>query len=92
MKFLVLWTLNVQAIRASLPEVAKMLSDLRDYAKKLHEQGKLECYYHVVGKHGGAWIFEVESNEELEILLATMSVYNFSTYEIYPLSEMKAST
>jgi len=88
-KFLVLW--NLQAgIRVSLPEVAKMLSDLRDYAKKLREQGKLEHYYHVVGKHGGAWIFDVESNEELEILLARMSVYNFAEYEIYPLSEMKA--
>jgi muconolactone delta-isomerase len=87
-KFLVLW--NLQAgIRASLPEVAKMLSDLRDYAKKLGEQGKLEHYYHVVGKHGGAWIFNVESNEELDILLARMSVYNFASYEIYPLSEMK---
>jgi muconolactone delta-isomerase len=87
-KFLVVW--NLQAgIRASLPEVAKMLSDLRDYAQKLHEQGKLEHYYHIVGKHGGAWIFDVESNEELEVLLARMSVYNFAVYEIYPLSEMK---
>ena len=89
MKFLVLWKLQA-GIRVSLPEVAKMLSDLRDYAKKLREQGKLEHYYHVVGKHGGAWIFDVESNEELEILLARMSIYNFAEYEIYPLSEMKA--
>jgi muconolactone delta-isomerase len=88
-KFLVLWKLQA-GIRVSLPEVAKMLSDLRDYAKKLREQGKLEHYYHVVGKHGGAWIFDVESNEELEILLARMSVYNFAEYEIYPLSEMKS--
>ncbi len=87
MKFLVVW--NLQAgIRVSLPEVAKMLSDLRDYAKKLHEQGKLEHYYHIVGKRGGAWIFDVDSNEELQILLARMSVYNFAAYEIYPLSEM----
>jgi len=79
-------------MRAQLPEVAKMLVDLRDYAKTLHEQGKLERYYHVVGRHGGAWIFDVSSNEELEVLLAKMPVYNFATYEIYALSEMQSQS
>jgi muconolactone delta-isomerase len=87
MKFLTLWNLQV-GIRVDLPEAAKMLSDLQNYAKELHKQHKLEHYYHVVGKHGGAWIFNVESNEELEILLAKMPVYNYASYEIYPLSEM----
>ena len=89
MKFLVLWSFQA-AIRVGLPEVAKMISDLQDYAKELEGQKKLECYYHVVGRHGGAWIFDVKSNEELEILLAKMPVYNFAKYEVYPLSEMKA--
>jgi len=88
-KFLVLW--NFQGwIRVGLPEVAKMISSLQDYAKELEGQKKLECFYHVVGMHGGAWIFDVKSNEELEFLLAKMPVYNFAEYEIYPLSEMKA--
>jgi len=86
MKFLVLW--GFREIRVGIPEVAKMISGLQDYAKKLQEQKKLERYYHVVGRHGGAWIFDVESNEELEILLARMPVYNFAVYEIYPLTEM----
>ena len=89
MKFLVLWRLQA-GIRVGLPEVAKMLSDLRDYAGTLHNQKKLEQSYHVVGRHGGAWIFDVESNEELEILLAKMPVYNFAAYEIYPLAEMRS--
>jgi len=72
--------------------VAKVLTGLRAYAKELHQLGKLEHYYHVVGKHGGAWIFNVESNEELEILLAKMPVYNFAAYTIYPLSEMNSIT
>jgi muconolactone delta-isomerase len=71
-----------------MPEMAKMLSDLQDYAKSLHAQKKLEHYYHVVGKHGGAWICNVETNEELEIMLAKMAVHNYSSYEVYPLSEM----
>ena len=66
-----------------------MIGSLQDYAKELEEQKKLECYYHVVGRHGGVWIFDVKSNEELEVLLAKMPVYNFAKYEVYPLSEMK---
>jgi muconolactone delta-isomerase len=87
-KFLVLWSFQA-GIRVGLPEVAKMISDLQDYGKELQGQKKLERYYHVVGRHGGAWIFDVSSNEELEILLAKMPVYNFAKYEIYSLSEMK---
>ena len=89
MKFLVLWQLR-SGVRGGLPEVAKMLTGLRGYAKELHQEGKLEHYYHVIGKHGGVWIFDVESNEELEILIAKMPVYNFAEYTIHPLSEMKA--
>ena len=89
MKFLVLWRFQA-GIRVGLPEVVKMISDLQDYAKELGGQKKLECYYHIIGRHGGAWIFDVKSNEELEILLAKMPVYNFAKYKVYPLSEMKA--
>jgi muconolactone delta-isomerase len=89
MKFLVLWSFEA-GIRVGLPEVAKMISNLQDYARELEGQKKLERYYHVVGRHGGAWIFDVTSNDELEILLAKMPVYNFAKYEVYPLSEMKA--
>ena len=87
MKFLVIWEFQA-GIRTGLPEVAKMLSALRAYAKELGEQGKLESYYHIVGRHGGAWIFNVESNHELEILLAKMPVFNFATYSIHVLTEM----
>jgi muconolactone delta-isomerase len=87
-KFLVLWSFQA-GIRVGLPEVAKIISNLQDYAKELEGQKKLERYYHVVGRHGGAWIFDVKSNEELEILLAKMPVYNFAKYKVYPLSEMK---
>ena len=86
MKFLVLWSFN-SFVRIG-PEVAKTLMDLQDYAKQLKKSGKLDRYYHVVGKHGGAWIFDVTSNEELDRLIAMMPVYNFVNYEIFPLTEM----
>ena len=72
-----------------MPEMMRMLSDLQSYAKELHAQQKLEHHYHVVGRHGGTWICDVKSNEELEIILDKMPVHNFAAYEIYPLSEMK---
>jgi len=42
----------------------------------------------VVGSHGGAWIYKVDSNEELDRLLATSPVYNYATYQVLPLAEM----
>jgi muconolactone delta-isomerase len=47
--------------------------------------------YHVVGAHGGAWIYEVSSHEEFERLLARAPIFNFARYEIYPLAEMNAA-
>jgi len=88
-KFLVLWRFQPE-LKLGIPEAANMISDLQKYAKELEGQKKLVCYYHIVGRHGGAWIFDVKSNEELEILLARMPVYNFARYKVLALSEMKA--
>ena len=52
------------------------------------ESGKVVGRYHIVGYHGGAWIFNVESNDELEMLLAQAPVYNFSHFDVYPLADM----
>jgi muconolactone delta-isomerase len=60
-----------------------------EYAQEVIDQGKLEARYHSAGKHGGAWIYDVASNEELERLLAMAPVYSFPRYEIYPLAEME---
>ncbi len=42
----------------------------------------------MVGSHGGAWIYKVSSNEELDRLLAMSPVYNFATYQVLALAEM----
>jgi muconolactone delta-isomerase len=63
---------------------------MAEYSKELIEKGKLEKHYHIVGKHGAAWICDVESNDELELILARSPVYNFAQYEIYALTEMKS--
>ncbi len=85
MKFLVLWHLEVARLT---PDVIKAVMEQPNYGKRLEEQGKLECRYHVVGRHGGAWIYKVDSNEELDRLLATAPVFNYAKYEVLPLADM----
>jgi muconolactone delta-isomerase len=86
MKFLILWELEIA--RPS-PEIVRALMRMPEYAEKLKEQGKLAARYHVVGKHGGAWIYDVTSNEELEQLLAMSPLYNHTRYDVYALAEME---
>src|SRR5512141_2814814 len=86
MKFLILWELNGESIR---PEIIQAVMRMPDYGKRITDQGKLLGRYHMVGKHGGAWIYNVASNEELERLLAQSPVFNFSRYEVIALADME---
>lgn len=88
-KFLVLWKLELS--RAT-PGVVRAVLRQQDYGARLLAAGKLEARYHLVGGHGGAWIYNVESNEELDNLLAQAPVYNMASYEVHPLAEMLAPT
>ena len=88
-KFLVLWNLEPSLLG---PDAIKAVLSMPAYAAKLIKDGKLEKRYHVVGKHGGAWIYDVDSNEELDLCLALAPVYNFSRYEVIALAEMKEPT
>jgi muconolactone delta-isomerase len=85
-KFLVMWELDLARLSmGALHAVMRM----PEYAQDVIDRGKLEARYHIVGKHGGAWIYDVDSNEELERVLALAPVYNFARYDIYPLAEME---
>ena len=87
MKFLVLWRIELSRLST---EMMQAVLTMPDYATPLEEQGKVLGRYHIVGSHGGAWIYQVDSNEELEMLLAQSPVYNFSTFTVYPLADMAA--
>lgn len=87
MKFLVLWKLELARLSA---EVARAVTRMPEYADPLIEQGKVEARYHIVGSHGGAWIYVVESCEELEMLLAKSPVYNYATFDVHALADMAA--
>ena len=62
MKFLVIWRMEISRLSG---EMLKSVLRMRDYAQPLEEQGKVIGRYHIVGSHGGAWIYEVASNDEL---------------------------
>lgn len=87
MKFLVLWKLELARLST---EVMRAVTRMPEYADPLVEQGKVEARYHIVGSHGGAWIYVVESNEELEMLLAKSPVYNYATFKVHALADMAA--
>ncbi|MBV9208184.1 MAG: hypothetical protein JO037_22925 [Actinobacteria bacterium] len=85
MKFLVLWKLDLSLLS---PHVAAAVARMAAYARPLERSGQVAARYHIVGAHGGAWVYDVASNAELERLIALMPVYNFAHYTIYPLADM----
>lgn len=85
MKFLVLWKFELAGLRA---DVVPAMARMPQYADRLRKDNKLVARYHIVGRHGGAWIYDVASNEELERLLAMAPVYNYAHYDVLPLAEM----
>ena len=85
MKFLVIWKLEIGRLSG---ELMKAVLRMRDHAQPLEEQGKVIGRYHIVGSHGGAWIYNVSSNDELEMLLAQSPVYNYALFQVYPLADM----
>ncbi len=85
MKFLVLWHLDLGLLSGHM---ARAIARMPQYGEDLEARGKVSARYHVVGQHGGAWIYEVESHEEFERLLALAPVFNFAHYTIHPLADM----
>lgn len=69
-------------------DMAAAVARMPAYAATLRRQGTLVVRYHLVGQHGGAWIYDVRSHEELERLLGMAPVYNFARYDVHALAEM----
>jgi muconolactone delta-isomerase len=88
MKFLIMWELDLASPRR---EMMHAVLKMPDYTKRVREMGKLVARYHLVGRHGGAWIYDVDSNEELERILAMAPVFNYARYQVHPLAEMDTS-
>ena len=89
MKFLVLWKIE-QALLSDA--MVRAIARMPEYGAGLEGQGKVLMRYHVVGAHGGAWIYDVDDHEEFERLLAMAPVFNFSQYTVHPLADMTGVT
>jgi hypothetical protein len=63
MKFLVLWRFEIAGLRS---EMIQAIARMPDYAAGLIKQGKLVARYHIVGTHGGAWIYDVLPLAEMD--------------------------
>ena len=85
MKFLVIWRIEITRLSG---ELMRAVMRMRDHAQPLEQEGKVIGRYHIVGSHGGAWIYNVSSNDELEMLLAQSPVYNYAHFQVYPLADM----
>ena len=85
MKFLVLWRIELTLLSR---EMARAVGEMAGYGSALEREGKVLARYHVVGAHGGAWIYQVDSHEEFERLLGRAPVFNFARYEIHVLADM----
>jgi muconolactone D-isomerase len=88
-KFLVLWKLELSRVSS---ETIRTVLRQQEYGARLQTEGKVQARYHLIGAHGGAWIYDVASNEELDALLAQAPVYNVASYEVLPLAEMRGPT
>jgi len=87
-KFLVLWRIDLTLVSG---ELARAIGRMPAYGQRLEAQGKVLSRYHVVGSHGGAWIYDVDSHEEFEQLLGLAPVFNYATYEVHALADMDAA-
>lgn len=85
MKFLVLWRIELSMVSAAM---ARAIGRMPEYGVRLETEGKVVARYHVVGAHGGAWIYDVSSHEEFERLLGRAPVFNFATYTVHALADM----
>jgi muconolactone delta-isomerase len=84
-KFLVMWRIELSLLSR---EMAKAVGDMAAYGTALEREGKVLARYHVVGAHGGAWVYQVDSHEEFERLLARSPVFNFARYDVHALADM----
>lgn len=87
MKFLVLQWIKVQV---PIERLASLTPAQFKYLSKLESQGKVEQYYHLIGKQGHMIICNVKSDEELSRIISEDPLFFDSARKIFPLTTREA--
>ena len=87
MKFLVLQWIKPQV---PIERLAGLTPAQFKYLSKLESQGKVEQYYHLIGKQGYMIICNVSSDEELSRIISEDPLFFDSVRKIYPLTTREA--
>lgn len=82
----------LQWIRPQVPieRLAGLTPAQFKYLSKLESQGKIEQYYHLIGKQGHMIICNVSSDEELSRIISEDPLFFDSVRKIYPLTTKEA--
>jgi len=87
MKFLVLQWIKPQV---PIERLASLTPAQFKYLSKLEAQGKIERYYHLIGRQGHMVICNADSDEELSRIISEDPLFFDSERQVYPLTTREA--
>jgi len=86
MKFLILQWIKPQV---PIERLASLTPAQFKYLSKLESEGKIDLYYHLVGRQGHMVICNAASDEELSRIIGEDPLFFDSERQIYPLTTRK---
>jgi len=87
MKFLVLQWIKPQV---PIERLVRLTPAQFKYLSLLESKGKIDRYYHMIGRQGHMMICNVESDEELSRIIGDDPLFFDSERQIYPLTTREA--
>lgn len=87
MKFLVLQWIKPQV---PIERLARLTPAQFRYLEKLEAQGKIDSYYHLIGRQGHMIICNAKSDDELSRIISEDPLFFDSERQIYPLTTREA--
>ncbi len=86
MKFLILQRIN----QGTPIEILSKLTPAQfKYIEELQHLGKVEKYYHIIGRQGHMLIVNVTSDDELSKIVGEDPLFFYSKRRIYPLTTLE---